>query len=153
MLEKYIGRSSFWPKWILLQYFFTDFDHKLQDPFLNKSQGTFFIQSAFQRLSLSITLSICNTLSINILEQYSFTQHRDGSRTRLTSIFVTFVTDWKPLSNVTKSFILDVAGALHMPPNDPQKQPWWPIPKRYKGAKLKATGFFKYVWPFVTTMH
>ena len=32
--------------------FFMDFDHKLQHPFLNKSEGLFFIQSAFQGLRL-----------------------------------------------------------------------------------------------------
>ena len=42
--------------------------------------------------------------------------------------FVTLVNGWKPLSNVTKSSTLDVAGALDMPRNNVQKQPWWAIP-------------------------
>ena len=29
--------------------------------------------------------------------------------------FVTLVNDWKPLTNATKSFILDVAGVLDTP--------------------------------------
>ena len=41
--------------------------------------------------------------------------------------FVTLVNGWKPLRNGTKSFILDVAGALDMPRNNVQKQPWWAI--------------------------
>ena len=40
-----------------------------------------------------------------------------------------------------------------MPRNNAQKHAWWAVPKRYKGEKLKATGLFRYVWPFVTTMH
>ena len=42
--------------------------------------------------------------------------------------FMTLVNGWKPLSNVTKRFVLDVAGALDMPRNNAQKQPWWAIP-------------------------
>ena len=49
--------------------------------------------------------------------------------------FVTLVNDWKPLRNVAKSSILDVAGALHMPGKNVQKQPWWAIPQRYKGVE------------------
>ena len=41
---------------------------------------------------------------------------------------MTLVNGWKPLSNVTKRFVLDVAGALDMPRNNAQKQPWWAIP-------------------------
>ena len=42
------NKSSLWPIWNLLQYFFTDFDHKLQDPFLNKSQGLFLPKVLFR---------------------------------------------------------------------------------------------------------
>ena len=42
--------------------------------------------------------------------------------------FMKLVNGWKLLSNVTKSFILDVAAALNMPRNNVQKQPWWTIP-------------------------
>ena len=41
---------------------------------------------------------------------------------------MTLVNGWKPLSNVKKSSILDVAGALDMSRNNAQKQPWWAIP-------------------------
>ena len=48
---------------------------------------------------------------------------------------MTLVNDWKPLRNVAKSSILDVAGALHMPRNNAQKQSWWAIPQSYKGVE------------------
>ena len=78
MLEKYVGRSSFdqnksfLTKMNPLTIFFMDLDHKLQDLFL-VSHRDFFIQSAFLGLHL-ISLSICNKLGINILEQYFYTQ-------------------------------------------------------------------------------
>ena len=42
--------------------------------------------------------------------------------------FETLVNGWKPLSNATKSSILDEVKALVMPQNNAQKQPWWAIP-------------------------
>ena len=47
--------------------FFTDFDHKLQDSFLNKSSGLFYPKRLSE--TASITLFICNTLGMNILEE------------------------------------------------------------------------------------
>ena len=122
MLEKYVERSSFWPKWILFRYFLRTLTANSRIPFYPK------------RLSgaTSVTHSIWNTLGINVLKQYFHIQQ--GSRTPITSkmgFYATLVNGWKQLSNVsnvTKSSILDVAGTLDMPRNNVQKQPWWAIP-------------------------
>ena len=119
MLEKYVGRSSFSPKWILFWYFLRTLTTNSRIPFYPK------------RLSgaTSVTHSTGNTLGFNILEQYFYIQQ--GSRTPITSkmgFFVTLVNGWKPLNNATKSSILNVAGTLDMPRNNVQKQPWWAIP-------------------------
>ena len=53
--------------------------------------------------------------------------NRDRFRTPTTSemgFFMTLVDNRKLLSNVTKSFILDVAGALDIPWNNVKKQSW-----------------------------
>ena len=52
--------------------------------------------------------------------------NRHGSRTHTVSkmgFFMTLANGCNPLRNVTKSSILDVAGALDMPRNNVQKQP------------------------------
>ena len=83
--------------------FFKEFDHKFQNPFLNKFLWQFLSKAPIKGIS----------------------------RTTATSkmgFFMTLVNSWKPLSDVTKRFVLDVAGALDMPRNNAQKQPWWAIP-------------------------
>ena len=101
-----------------------DFDHKLPDLFLNKSQGLFLsIQSAFQELRLLPIQFVIHSLSIFWNNIFIYNS-KDGYRTPITSkmgFFMTLVNGWKALSSVTKSSILDIVGALDMPRNNVQK--------------------------------
>ena len=80
---------------------------------------------------MSVNLSIGNIWYQYFGTIFLICNNRDESRSPTTSkmgLFVTLVNSWKPLSNVTKSSILDVAGALDMSRNNVQKQPWRAIP-------------------------
>ena len=94
-----------------LTVFFEDFDHNIQDSFLNKSLWRFYSK----RLSgaPSFTLSICNTMGIK--------NNRDGSRTSTASkvgFLLILVNGWKLLSKVIKCFIFDIARVLDMSRNN-----------------------------------
>ena len=109
---------------------FKDFDHKLLDLFLI-SHKDFLHLKVFQWLRLLPFQFVIYLVSIfwNNIFIYN---NKDGSRSPTISkmrFFGTFVNSWNPLSNVTKSSILDVAGALDILRNNVQKQPWWVIPR------------------------
>ena len=98
-------KKFFLTKMVFFTIFLINFDHKLQDPFLNKSQGL-FIQSAFHGLCLLPIQFVRHKASIFWNDIFIY-NNEGGSMTPTASkmgFFVTLVNDRKPLSNVTKSF-------------------------------------------------
>ena len=71
-LVKYVGRRNFWPKWILLRYFLRNLTTNSRN-FFQISLYDSFYPKHFSEVA-SVTLSICNTLGINALEQYFYIQ-------------------------------------------------------------------------------